>query len=286
MSWRYATDTKSIDNLVGYIFDELKNNGGWSEIDAGYKVLRNPDGDFEVFFDLEATNKRYIQIEIGENGAWDTGSHSMGTPKISFGIVLYDGASAAGASEGTVKLSYDDGYCVLVTDYKSAGANYRRCLAYIGLAHNYKAGDTCLIGGSTLFRGGTTIPTNDSTIALACIMMHDLSGVANKPSYQSYSVGSGSWTANAPRGRIHAAKQDYRLMFPVWLGSTSGYPSGGENAGIRARLETVYCGCYDDAETHGQTIIISGTTIEYSYFIQADVTSYSHFPTHLLFRVA
>jgi len=285
MSWRYnSDDSKSIDDLVSWIITELKDTGGWTEVDSGYDVLQNPDGDFDVYFSLEASDKRYIQVEIGEAGTWNTSTHSMDTPKISFGIVLYDGASATGSDTGLVKMGYDDDYCYIMTDYKSAGANYRRCFAYIGLAHAYASGDTCLVGGSTLFRGSTTAPTNDATGAMTIKMMKDVSGSATKPTYTPATVCVAT-SGNTPRGQLNAAKQGYRYFIPIWLRSNSSYPSGGENAGIRARLNEVYAAFNEDSEAHGETIKLSNSTKEYMYFIQADTTSYTHLFGRLLFRV-
>ena len=43
--------------------------------------------------------------------------------------------------------------------------------------------------------------------------------------------------------------------------------SGGENAGVRFKFQSLYIGYNDDAETHGQTILASDAK-EYQYFIQ------------------
>ena len=284
MSFHWSENAAvSIDNLVGHIIDELVLQS-WTEPDVGYDVVRNPDADFDVYMALEATNKRYIQFEIGN---WNTGTHVMNTPKISFGALIADMAASfpAGTETGQVEISFDDDYFIVVWNYRGNGADFRNCFSYVGFLHVYTIGDEMLTGGSSLFKGNNATPTNDTITAGSCIVMKDLSGATTKPIYMACEICPYTgWTAGCPRLQIKAAKQNYRYLMPVWIGSNSTLIAGGENAGIRGRLQETYGGQYYDTMTNGQTLEAADSKI-FRYFSQLDaITTYSNFSTRLLYR--
>lgn len=287
MAFGYASNSGiDIDDIITTIITELVSNGNWTELDDGYDVVQDPDGTFDMYLSLEADNYRYIQVQIGENGTWDTEGHSMGDPKIEFGIIIKDHADGATATdEGIVKIGYDDDYCFFITDYTSIDSDHQRCFSYAGLGYPYKSSDECLVGGSTFF-DGTPSPTNTASVALTICMMRDISDQTNKPIYYMGGISAAfSSSSGSPRGLMYSAKSDYRYLTPILLTSAASYPTNGENAGIRARLQDVYMGFYDDSYSHGTTLTASDDK-EYELFIQDDTINKNNLPIKMWFRTA
>jgi hypothetical protein len=288
MAFGYASNGNiDIDDIITTILDELKDNGNWTATDAGYNVVTDPDGNFDMYLALESTNKRYIQVEVGEAGTWNTSTHSMDTPKIEFGVIIKDHADAAtGTDKGTVKIGYNDDFCFFITDYTAVDSDHQRCFSYVGLAHAYDGDDEVLIGGST-FNDGTPSPTNTAGTANTICVMRDISNVTNKPIYYIAAISTNlTSNNNSPRGLTYAAVQDYRYLTPVFLCSVSAsYPAGGEAAGLRARLQDVYVAFSDDGYAHGTSLVASDNK-EFELFLQDDSFTNNNLPCSLWFRTA
>ena len=286
MSFRwYSSEGVTIDTLADTIMDELINNGGWTNTDDGYCVT-DPNATFDLAITLEAVNKRFFQFEIADQGIFNTGTHTMGTPKISYGHTFVNDASANGADECNLYMSYDDEYVIIITDFTAEGANYRRCLSYHGLLYPLESTDECITGGATLFRDTTPAPTNDETTTGEIILLDDVSHAANKPSYcvnvmQPISGGSSN---GQPKIIIQSAVINKRYLISPYVSSHTSYPAAnGEVAGFRAYFRNMYAGGAYDGMTHGQVLEASDGK-EYYYFEQDTQFSYFHIPTALLVR--
>lgn len=283
MSFRWKEDDSvAIDDLVDAIIDELVNNGGWSKPDSGYDVVRNPTSEFDVYIELDGVNKMFLQFEVGE---WNAVSHSMDVA-ISFGNVLFDSNTGypVGTETGFLKMSYDDTHAWIWTDYKGNGAAYRRALSYAGKAKTYAADDLVVVGGSTDFKGSYAVPVNDASTTGTIRVLYDISEIATKPTYHSGTIAPViGFLTGFPRLRIHAPLIDKRYFFLIFLMSDSASPTGGEDAGVRARLYDGYSGGYYDSEAHGQTIEAPDGK-EYMYYKQVDNVSYCHMVNSILVR--
>ena len=201
--WHEASGV-DIDSLADAVMDELIVTGGWTNTDDGYCVT-DPSAKFDLAIAIEATHKRYIQFEVADAGTFNIGTHSMGTPKISWGHIFINAAAANGTDECTLKMSYDNNYAIIMTDFRPNGATYRRCLTYAGLLEPFESTDECISGGSTLFKEATPAPTNDEITGGEIRLLDDISHVANKPAYICCGVmpfdGNGS-TNRQPRIQI------------------------------------------------------------------------------------
>lgn len=288
LKWYESDSNITIDSLVSLVKTQLIANG-YTDPDPGYSVVRITDTDIDIAMILEATNKRYLQFQIGH---WNAGTHDMPDPKIQFGHVIADTSSGhpTGSEQGLFKLSYDTMYFILWTDYKGIAASYRRNVSYAGFAFPFASADKIVTGGSVMNRGAYAIPVNDELTRGIVRIMKDLSGSETKPSYGiggiSHYIFSSSPTINgAVRGTVYAATPDKRYMVPIWLGSFHNFPTGGEDAGFRGRLYNVYHGFGDDQEIHGQTVENLQTNETCICFQMADYFSYHNIPTRLWIRM-
>jgi len=250
MYWK-ETSNVSVDTLIATIQTEMISTGGWSCPDAGYAVIRNPTSKFDIFMFLDALGtKRWIQFQVG---TWDTAGHTMPNPKLNTGHLIRNSASSVAGDElGDFKLSYDDTYVVIFTDYRSVG--YNAALNFTGLLEPFNEDDECLICADTTYRG-TPLPTNDNNNSFQFTMLKDLSGTPNKPGYGlCYIAQSITLSSGVPRGLTYSAKPDKRFMCPLWA-SSSPVIAGSENAGIRARFpDVLMMGYLEDIESHGTTV--------------------------------
>jgi hypothetical protein len=288
MAFHHLTSADvDIDDIISTIMTELETNGGWTELDAGYNVMRNPDATFDIFWTLEADDKRFITVDIG---TWDTGAHAMDGAYIRTAHVLYDHAAASPAAGNcNIDLSYDDDYLITTLDMSAVGADYRKSLVWSGLADPIDSGttDSCLVASSTLPRGATTNPAGvDTTTQYYFLCLKNISGVATKPKYAVWGQMNPLTMSNgAPRGTTLSNMPDYRYLRQVMGYSDAGAVTGGEDAGVRFKFQSLYIGYADDAETHGQTILAADAK-EYQYFIQpAAQVSYCAPLSHLWYRV-
>jgi hypothetical protein len=228
-------------------------------------------------------------MKIGEYGSWSTGTHSFIGTVHTWGHLIYEvGGLLAGT--GNYKLSFDNNHLILITDYKADQPTYgRRCLSYCGLCNPLDPTDEVLVGGSTLYRGGSyTVPTNDvSSGQTELNVMRDISGSATKPRYQLASVypfdTNAIQTYGIAKMQIQSAKIDKRYLFPVYLCSNSTYPTGGEDAGFRAQFYDMFLGGYYDGISHGQ-VLRADDNKEYFYYVYENENQYCHLPLYLLVR--
>lgn len=282
MAFHYKEDTNiQVDNIVSTILGNLKTIGSYSEPDVGYAVVRNPTSEFDIYLVLEATNKRYLQYEIGN---WNAVSHSMDNA-ISFGQIIVDQAGALGGTElGYIRMSFDDEMVHVWLDYKGV-ANGRRSVASMGSMVAYAPSDLMVSGGCSLFRGTTTNPTNDSVNAGYSKVLYDVAGSPTKPTYIITSIASlQGWITGQPYGLFYAPKINKRYLVPKYLQSYSAL-SGGENAGIRGRLDLCYENANYDTETHGQTVEAADGKV-FMLFIQDVVSTYHHYGTKMWIRMS
>jgi len=287
MSFRYhAASGVAIDSLADAIMDELINNGGWTNTDDGYCVT-DPNDKFDLAITIEATNKRYIQFEIADQGTFNTGTHSMDTPKISWGHIFVNAASANGTDECNLIMSYDNEYVIIMTDFTGVGANYRRCLTYGGLLYPLESTDECITGGATLNNEATPNPTNDEVTAGEIMLLHDISHAANKPSYVTCGLmpfdGNGSINRQ-PKIQIQSAVVNKRYLINCYVASNTAMPvANGEDAGLRANFRGMIMGGAYDSMTHGQ-VLEAADGKKYYYFEQDTTWNYTNMPTVLLVR--
>ena len=270
-----------ITDLISYLV-----LGGWSEPDSGYDVVLDPNGEFYVNMDLEATNKRYLQFEIGHD--YNTGTHVMTAPFISIGFVMADTSTGhpTGTEKGAVEMNCDDYHFCLWGDWTTNGANYRKNFIYLGYAKAKDSADSVLLGGAHLFRGTNATPTNDATVVSTLKVLKDVNGVSNKPTYSCYvlqQMAASAKSQEAPRGQIHSVVANRRYIPEIHIGSNTSI-SGGEASGLRATLYDLYHGFYDDAESHGNTG--QGTDLkEFKYWKHATDFSYCNIPTQVMVRI-
>lgn len=284
--WKSFADV-AIDDLIDTILDELMANG-YIEIDPGYKVVKNPNGNFVFGLSLEATNKRYLQCRVGEIGMYDTGTHAWNNDEHQYGHLLADMASSfpTGTEEGVVKMSYDENGVIIITDYTSAGGDYRRCCSFGGLADPLSLSDVCLTFGSSLFRGTNAVPNNTVTTSPRTKIMRTISGgMPGNMYFATFLIpdGANGMSNGAPRMLLLSATVDKRLLPYIYLSAENTY--GYENAGIRCTIPSMFVGGSKDAEPYG-AIIRTTDGKEYFYFIQDTTYTYCHFATRLLVRCA
>ena len=284
--WYEKTGVR-IDTFQNELMTYLKTYGGWLDVDPGYPVVSDPNSKFDVYIHLEPTNERYLQIEIGEHGVWNTSSHSMGTPKIESALVTANIAGAVGLEEGISRMAYDDYSATIITDFRENGANYRRGVIHFGLLNSLKSDDYCIFAGSTMFNDTQVSPNNSNTNDFQVTCLYDLAGNKTKPNYcvvfASIGEAGADSTNFAPDYQILSAWVDKRYLIPIYLCSHSNRPTGGENAGFRGSLRNIFTGGDRDTETYGQ-ILKAVDAKEYFYFIQVDTINQTNFGAHLLIR--
>lgn len=274
-----------IDDLIDTIIATAKLNS-WTEPDVGYKVIRNPDETFDIKIALEATNKRYLQFEIG---VWDDVSHAWSGAYVSCGFVIADTSTGhpAGTEKGACEFNCDTNKLNFWGDFTANGASYRRNFIYAGLAKAQSSNDAVLLLASHLFRGTNAIPTNDATVNSTLCVLKDINGISNKPIYSCYIVqqmASGAKSQEVPRGQVLSIVSNLRLVPEIYIGSNTSISSG-EDSGIRASFYDLYHGFYDDAEAHG--ITAQGNDLRtFKYWKHVTDFNYTNLPTQIFIRVS
>lgn len=279
----------ALGDIVSSIATELIGPGSWSEIDSSstWTVLRDTNNtmDIEIVF-FAAPGSWHMEFTVGRYDDWNTIAHAWKGTAITFTCSAVVVNTAPSNEIGNLEASYDDDHFVIFYDYRGNGANFRRGIVYCGLALPYTSGDVCLTCGSTMFNDSGASPTNTVTAPSTMPLIYDISGTPTKPNYAVIGFSPLGYTPSnyQPRCTIKATKQNYRLILPILLGSTSTIPTGGENAGIRCRLQNLYLGMQYDDVAYGETLRATDNKI-YEYFEQADVLTYSHITTRLLWRI-
>lgn len=280
----------AIDDIVSIIMTELLNNGSWNEIDPGYNVLSNPDNEYDISFTLDPTNKQYIEIRIGEHGAWNTTSHGWTGTNIVMPIVFGNKSSpAAGTEEGIIYLSYDESHIIFALDY-TANANFWRSVIYCGYTTPMKMGDECLTLIPSSQRNSYINPPNKDEESKGLVrILHDISGITNKPRYATAtlcSLVSGFTSDHAIENfQIYSTKKDVRYRVPIYLMSHSNLGGTAENAGVRCELKNIGARGDEDTETHGQIIkMINGD--EYFVWTSNIDNNYGAMFKDVMFRVS
>jgi len=289
----YKNDTIAVDDLISTILTQLKDIGGWIETDAGYNVVTDPNSKFDVFFYLEVNGtpeKRFIQMQVGNAGQWNTGTHVMDAPKHTFSMIMRDsGTTVAGTETGVLILSYDDDHIICIIDYSGQGAGWNRVFGYLGLCTAFGPSDECLIGAATSNQGASTIPAgNDITTEKQIIyIMNDVSGSATKKKYNIGTImafTNGITTYCIPSQSISSAVVDKKYLIPIYLMSNSALPAGGEDAGIRCSLTDTMCGGIYDGIANGQILTADDGKTWWYYIAITTQTAYQSLPYRVLIR--
>lgn len=281
--WREHSNI-TIDNLITTILTQLIADG-WTATDPGYDIVTSADGKVDLGIDLEDPDKRFLHFIVGEHGAWNTSTHAWVFPYFEYGHLLadMDDGFPVGTELGIVKLSFDESYAWIITDYSNNGVAYRRCCSFGGLAETVDTSDEALTFGSSLLMGTNAIPENTLMTAHHTQIFRNISGNFGGYEYAITFVMPDVVTGlldGAPRLILLSATVDKRYLPYIYLSSNAEI---GEAAGIRALIPSVFVGGAYDSEPHG-AIIRATDGKEYFYFQQNADYIHCHFATRLLVR--